>query len=121
MRSLLVQGEIDATEIAAVLPTAGAKVQTAVGYAFGATRIALYIGRKYTFRSNDYLGIILLAASDGTTQRIDVSYAGGGSGMLGVVWGAGTDLENEVLNAISQVASRLGLRCTEVASGASEP
>jgi hypothetical protein len=114
MRSLLIQGEIEAAELGEVLPGAGAKVQTSLAYAFGATHVALFVGRKFTFRSNDYLGIVLMTASDGTTQRVDVSYAGGGSGILGAVWGAGRDIEDAVGDAIRSIAQRRGLQCSEI-------
>ncbi len=114
MRSLLIHGEIGPNELGDSLPAAGAKVQTAVAYAFGTTRVCLFVGRKFTFRSNDYLGIIVLAATDGTTQRIDVTYSGGGSGLIGMVWGAGQDIENEVGNAILSMAQQRGLQVEEV-------
>jgi len=114
MRSLLIQGEVDAAGLAGLLPSVGATVQTAVSYAFGNTRIALYVGRKFTFRSNDYLGILLLAASDGTSQRIDVSYAGGGAGFLGAVWGAGRDLEDNLIGVLADVLASRSLQYSEI-------
>ncbi len=114
MRSLLIHGEIGPAELGEILPSAGAKVQTAVAYAFGTTRVCLFVGRKFTFRSNDYLGIILMAATDGATQRIDVTYSGGGSGLMGMVWGAGQDIENEVGNAILGMAQQKGLQVQEI-------
>ncbi|MCI4352615.1 MAG: hypothetical protein L3K14_04425 [Thermoplasmata archaeon] len=114
MRSLLVQGEVEAADLAELLPSVGAEVQSAAAYAFGTTRIVLYVGRKFYFRSSDYLGILLLAASDGASQRIDISYAGGGSGLMGVQWGAGTDLEASIFDAVVAVLTGKSLSYTEL-------
>jgi hypothetical protein len=114
VRSLLVQGELPPEELAGLLPAVGADVQTSVGYAFGTVRVFLYVGRKFTFRSSDYLGLTLLAASDGKTQRIDVSYAGGGAGLMGIEWGAGRSLETSLVDAVVAALGEKSLQYSEV-------
>ena len=90
---MLVQGAVTPETVIALWGSAGAEVQAATRYAFGGTAVMIVVGRKFYFRSNDYLGVVCVTTTSGGTQRIDVSYAGGGSGMLGVQWGAGNDLE----------------------------
>jgi hypothetical protein len=114
MRSLLVKGEVAGGDLAAALSTIGADVQSSAAYAFGNTRIFLAVGRKFFFRSNDYLGVVILGASDGATQRIDLSYAGGGSGLMGVQWGAGTDLENNLFDAMVAVLNEKSLSYSDI-------
>ena len=116
MRSILVEGELSNVELAAVLQGAGVEQQTAAAYAFGTTRVALLVGRKFFFRSNDYLGLVVAAATDGRVQRIDISYAGGGSGLLGVQWGAGTDHETKVYLSLMERLRTRSLRCTDAPS-----
>jgi hypothetical protein len=100
MRSVLVNGEIAPSDLGSLFGSVGAESQGAVAFAFGETRIALYVGRKFYFRSNDYLGLVILAATNGVTTRIDLSYAGGGSGLLGIQLGAGDDLEAKLYEAL---------------------
>jgi hypothetical protein len=114
MRSILVQGEIEAADLSGILPSIDATVQGTGAYAFGNTRVVLYVGRKFYFRSNDYLGVVLLAATDGATQRIDVSYAGGGAGLMGVQWGAGSDLETSLFDALVALLTSKSLHYTEI-------
>jgi hypothetical protein len=114
MRSLLVQGEIAGADLSGVLSSNDATVQGAAAYAFGSTRVVLYVGRKFYFRSNDYLGVVLLATTDGASQRIDVSYAGGGAGLMGVQWGAGSDLETSLFDALVALVTSKSLQYTEI-------
>jgi len=103
MHSVLVRGEVPPSDLAGLFVAVGAEGQGAVGYAYGNVRIVLYVGRKFFFRSNDYLGLVILASTDGASQRIDISYAGGGSGLLGVQWGAGDSLETSLFDALLNV------------------
>jgi len=119
MRSLLVQGELGAVDLAGVLPAIGITVQNSVGYSIGNTRVVLYVGRKFYFRSNDYLGIVVLTATTENSQRIDLNYAGGGSGMMGVQWGAGRDLETTLFDAIVAALVARSLAYSEIPPTAS--
>ena len=103
MRSVLVHGELAASDLASLFGAIGADQQAAAAYAFGPARIDLFVGRKFYLRSNDYLGLVMVAATDGVSERIDVSYAGAGSGFLGIQWGAGVDLENDLFGALQAV------------------
>ncbi|HTP54950.1 MAG TPA: hypothetical protein VML94_08365 [Thermoplasmata archaeon] len=114
MRALTVQGVLSPQELSELLPAVGVTVQSSVGYAFGTMNIVLFVGRKYTFRSGDYLGLLLMATFDATVQRIDVGYAGGGAGFLGAVWGAGSDLEDHLINAIVDRLTARSLTWSEV-------
>jgi len=109
MSSLLIRGEVPPDDLQAVLRNAGAEIQGASAYAFGTTRIALFVGRKHYFRTDSYLGIALVASTDGTAQRIDIGHAGGGSGLLGTEWGAGDDLETNVYNGVLALLRERGL------------
>jgi hypothetical protein len=120
MRSLLAHGELSASDLTGLLSSIGAEPQSAAAYAFGNTRILLCVGRKFYFRSNDYLGILFLAATDGTTQRIDISYAGGGSGLLGFQWGAGVDLEGTLFNAVAALLNSRSIQFEDVTAPASQ-
>ena len=88
MRSILVHGEVSSEELRSVVEETGIELQGAASYAFGGTRISLFLGRKHFFRTNSYLGVSVVAATDGITQRIDIGQAGGGSGLIGMEWGA---------------------------------
>ena len=109
MRTILVQGELPPSDLAEVLPQAGVEVQSTAAYAFGSCRIAVFVGRKHYFRSNSYLGVVLVAATDGTTQRLDVGQAGAGAGLMGIEWGAGDDLEASVYNELVSAIQARGL------------
>jgi hypothetical protein len=109
MRSVLVRGEVLPEELAGLFEGAGVEPQGRAAYAFGATRVAIFVGRKHFFRTNSYLGLVLVASTDGTTQRIDISQAGGGSGLVGMEWGAGDDLEASVYNALAAAVRTKGL------------
>ena len=85
------------------------ELQGAAAYAFGGTRISLFLGRKHFFRMNSYLGVSLVAATDGATQRIDIGQAGGGSGLIGMEWGAGDDLEASIYNSLAALLQQKGL------------
>ena len=110
MRSILVQGEVSPAELDGVLGSVGVQRQAITTYSLGPTRVAIVLGCKYYFRSNDYLGVALVAVSDGTAQRIDVSYAGGGAGLLGFQLGAGNDLEAHLTEALSDLLRARSLR-----------
>lgn len=114
MRSILVQGELSNDQLASTFQGVVGEVQTVITYAFGSVRVVLLVGRKFFFRSNDYLGLALLATTDGTTQRIDMSIAGGGSGVFGVQWGAGASFEEELYQAISSALAQSSLNAQEV-------
>ena len=109
MHSILVHGEVSTEELRAVVERAGIELQGAASYAFGGTRISLFLGRKHFFRTNSYLGVSLVAATDGTTQRIDIGQAGGGSGLIGMEWGAGDDLEASIYNSLASLLHEKGL------------
>lgn len=114
MRSLLVQGELSAAELQNAFGEGGAEGQSGSSYAYGAVKILLLVGRKYYLRSNDQLGVVLLASTNGATQRIDVSYAGGGSGLLGIQMGAGNDLENSLFDSVVSAAQSRSLSFQEI-------
>jgi hypothetical protein len=116
MKSLLVQGEVPAPDLLGLFSAIGAQVQGSAAYAFGTTRIFLGFGSKYYFRTSDYIGIVLFAATDGASQRIDVSYVGGGSGVFGVQMGAGSDLENSLSDAVISLLSERSLQYTDVSA-----
>jgi hypothetical protein len=109
MRSILVHGEVSAEELGGVVEGAGVEIQGSTAYAFGGTRICLFLARKHFFRTNSYLGVSLVAATDGITQRIDIGQAGGGSGLIGMEWGAGDDLEASIYNSLAALLQEKGL------------
>ncbi len=108
MRTLVLRGEVVPDELVGVLADVGVETQGSAAYAFGHTRILLILGRKHFLRANSYLGLALLASTDGTTQRIDVGHAGAGSGVLGIDWGAGEDLETSVYNLLLELVQQKG-------------
>lgn len=114
MRSMLVQGSLSGGELAESAREAGVEVQAAAAYELGTTRVEFLIGKRFYFRSNDYLGLVVVAATDGAVQRIDVGYAGGGSGLLGVQWGAGNDLESTVYAALLERLRARSLPASDV-------
>ena len=116
MRSILVQGELSPTDLEAAFSSGGAEGQASASYAFGAVKVLLLVGRKYFLRTNDQLGAVLLASSNGQTQRIDVSYAGGGSGLLGVQLGAGNDLETNLFGSVVNTVQSRSLSYQEVSA-----
>jgi len=109
MQSVLLRGELSPADLGEVVEAAGAEIQDSAAYAFGSTRIYLTVGRKHFFRTNSYLGVVLLAATDGATQRIDIAHAGGGSGLMGIEWGSGDDLEGEIAAALGKLIRDRGL------------
>lgn len=117
MRSVFVHGELSADDLGGLLGSAGASGQFSASYAFGDVRVVIYVGRKFMFRSNDYLGVLVVATSNGTSQRIDLSYAGGGSGMLGVQWGAGDSIELDLYDALLSLIQSRSLTYQEAGSG----
>jgi len=114
MRSVVIQGEISAGDLGGLITGAGADLQASAAYAFGSTRVAIFVGKKFFFRSNDYLGVLVVAASDGSTQRVDMSYAGGGSGLLGVQLGAGANIENSLFEGLAGLAQSRNLTFQDV-------
>lgn len=116
MRTLLVTGELSGNELATAFQQVANEIQTSVAYSFGDIRIVLIVGRKFFFRSNDYMGATILAATNGTTQRIDLSSAGGGSGLLGIQWGAGNKFEQQLFDGVAALAQRHSFRITEGAA-----
>jgi|GEM_PF-4590666 len=115
MRAILVRGELGGADLSGLFATVGAEVQSATSYAFGSTRVVLIVGRKFFLRTNDRLGLVVVAASDGAVQRIDLSYAGGGSGLIGnFLYGAGDSLEAQLLDALVQLLSSRSLSYGEV-------
>ncbi len=103
MRSVFVHGELSSTELQSLLSAVGADGQGVAGYAFGDVRVVLIVGQKFFFRTNDHLGLVVLATTNGTSQRIDISVAGRGAGAFGTLWGAGDDFENDTYNALVQL------------------
>ncbi len=103
------RGELPPADLEGILPQAGVETQSIASYAFGACRIAVFAGRKHYFRSNSYLGVVLVTATDGATQSLDIGQAGAGAGLMGVEWGAGDDLEAGVYNALVSAIQARGL------------
>jgi len=117
MRSVFVRGEVSPGDLSNLFASVGAEGQASTSYAFGEVRVVLLVGRKFAFRSNDYLGLVILAATNGQNQRIDVSYAGAGSGLLGVQLGAGESLETNLFNAVLQLLQARSLSYQEATAG----
>lgn len=103
MRSVFVHGERSSEDLGGLLTAVGAEAQGAAAYAFGEARVVRFVGRKFMFRSNDHLGVVVLGASNGTSQRIDLSYAGAGSGVFGMQWGADETIVTTVFRALVQM------------------
>ncbi len=116
MRSVLVRGEVSAADLDGVFRSVAGEVQWTASYALGETRVALFVGQKYMLRTNDRVGVILLSAANGSGQRIDLSSAGGGSGPLGISWGAGGSIETELYDALSQFLQSRSLVFQEITS-----
>ncbi|HTT44659.1 MAG TPA: hypothetical protein VMH38_01405 [Thermoplasmata archaeon] len=116
LRSILVQGELSPTDLEAAFSGGGAEGQASTSYAFGSVKVLMIVGRKFYFRTNDQLGAVLLATSNGQTQRIDISYAGGGSGLLGIQMGAGNDLEGNLFDSVVNTVQSRSLSCQEVSA-----
>jgi len=114
MRSVVVQGELPPSDLVNLLATAGVEDQGTASYVYGNVRVLLCVGRRYFLRSNDFLGAVLLATTDGSTQRIDVCSAGAGSGLLGIQLGAGQRVEGDLLDAVLTVARERSLACQEI-------
>jgi hypothetical protein len=121
LRSVLVQGELSPADLDGLLATVGATRQAAAAYALGASRVTILVGSKFYFRSNDYLGVVIAAVANGTSQRIDVSYAGGGSGLLGIQLGAGDSLEEALFTALVGVLQSRSLRFGDPESAGAGP
>jgi hypothetical protein len=115
MRSVLIQGEIPAAELGGLLGAAGVELQASAAYAFDNTRVSIFVGKKFFFRTNDYLGVLVVTASDGATQRVDLSYAGGGSGLMGIQLGAGTNIENSLYEGLANLARSRNLSIRDLA------
>ena len=113
MRSVFVHGTLSSTDLSSLLGAIGAEGQSSVEYAFGPVRIVLLVGRKFAFRSNDYLGVVVLAASNESSQRVDVGYAGSGSGILGAQWGAGESIETNLYDALVRLLQSRSLSYQE--------
>ena len=109
MISLVVHGELPPQVLAEIFPQAGVELQSSAAYAFGTTRVTVLLGAKHFFRTDSWMGVALVAATDGTTQRFDIGHAGAGQGLIGAEWGAGNDLEASVYNALSQALQAHGL------------
>lgn len=110
MRSVLVHGELSGEELGQLLAAVRAQPQSSAAYAFGTTRVLLYTAKKFFFRTNDYLGLVILSTTDGVDQRIDLGWVGGGSGLMGLQMGAGDDIEDELFDALMRLIASKGLR-----------
>lgn len=121
MRSFVCSGDAPDNLLGQVFAGQVDEVQQQLHYLIGSTRVLLLIGRKFYFRSSDYLGVVVLAVANGAVERIDISYAGGGSGMLGLQWGAGDRLETDVANAIAEALRNAGVRFQEGTGTAQGP
>jgi hypothetical protein len=110
MRSILVKGDVPDELVANAVRATTGEIQQQVRYLFGTTRITLFVAQKYFFRTNDRLGLIVLAVSNGSSERIDMTYSGGGSGLLNVQWGAGDELEESFHAALVQALRSAGFR-----------
>lgn len=109
MRSVLVHGSAAAEELGSVLEAAGVETRSTGAYAFGPLNVLFFVGRKVVFGARSSEGIVLIAASDGRTQRIDIAYAGGEIGLFGPESGPGEDLEVEVYTKLITRLSQRGL------------
>jgi len=119
MRAVFVHGEVSAEELQSVLTGAGASVQSAATYAFGDVRVALFVGEKFFFRTNDHLGLVVLGTSNGTTQRIDISVAGKGAGAFGGMLGAGDSFETDAYNALVGILNGRSLQYQDAGAATS--
>ena len=81
------------------------EVQGMISYTIGSASVFIILGNRFFFRSDDYLGAALVAVTDKSGQRIDLGAAGKGQGLLGLTWGAGDKIENELLDSIKTMAS----------------
>lgn len=109
MLSLVLNGELTGGDLQDALAAAGAQAQATGAYAFGEVRVAIVIGQMYFMRTNTHVGVAVVAATDGKTQRIDVAQAGGGQGLFGIEWGAGETIETKVYNAVGSLAQQRGI------------
>jgi hypothetical protein len=113
VRTILCASDAPDELIGRAFATVVDEVQREVRYQVGPSRVALFVGSKFFFRTNDRIAGILLAVSNGATERIDLIYGGGGSGLLGAQWGAGDDLEGQLTEAIAGALRGAGLRFEE--------
>jgi uncharacterized protein DUF6054 len=109
MQSIVIQGELSAQDLQSALDASGVEREAAAAYAFGEVRVIVLVGQKYFMRTNTRVGVAVVAATDGKTQRIDIAQAGGAQGLFGVEWGAGDSIEAGVYNEIGALAQQRGL------------
>ena len=103
MRSLALRGELSSEDLVGLLSSIGVGGQGVAEYTLGSVRVVILIGDKYMMRTNDRFGVVVVAAADGSRQRIDLGSAGGAQGLLGVKWGAGESIERELVDALVQL------------------
>ncbi len=110
MRSVFVHGELGPADIQSLLASVDAQPSAQTAYQFGPVRVTLVVGRKYFFRTDDHLGLVILATSNGTAQRIDISAAGGGkAGLLTGISSASDKIETDAYAALTQLLADKGL------------
>jgi hypothetical protein len=117
MRLVVIQGDLAAADIGGLINAVGAEIQASAAYEFGATRVSIFVGTKYFFRTNDYLGVLVVSTSDGTTQRVDMCYSGGSSGLLGIQLGASTTIEASLFEGPVGLAQSRHLSFRDVTAG----
>lgn len=66
-------------------------------------------GSKYMFRTNDYVGFLVISQYDGSEQFIRAIMVGGGKGIMNLKWGAGSSLEKKFIEKIEEVAGKMSM------------
>lgn len=110
MRTLAVGGELFRQDLEGAFANLGIRSPAGAGYELGEVRVMVLVGEKYFIRTNTRVGVVVVAASDGRIQRIDVLHAGGAEGVLGIELGAGEDLEDKIFDYLASLAEQRGFR-----------
>lgn len=120
MRSVFVHGELADEDIQSLFASVGTETRSQASYAFGPVRVILITGSKYFFRTSDHVGLVVLACSNGSAQRIDISAVGGGTaGIFTGVESASESLESETYDAVARIIASKGLGSSASQSDAS--
>jgi hypothetical protein len=75
--ALLVTGELPQSEFFDAFAAAECATESISTYAFGNTRVLLFLAHHHVVGMNFDSGFCVLATTDGITQRIDIASAGG--------------------------------------------
>lgn len=112
MKSVTVRGKLDSDEITKLFTSLMDQEAHKIQRSGDGSDLTILTGSRYFLRTRDNVGFCMVRYYDGISTSIDFGRVGGGSGILGIRFGAGDKLEEDLMEKIRIMVESQGMTLT---------